>query len=277
MDGYYLYTNQPNTIHPKARVYFKEFFFNTKNVDKNRLVRVYIPSTYEDDNPSHRFKVIYMFDGKNLFDDYTSFVGEWHIDESIEKMIEDRVNDGYIVVGIDAPKVGLDRSLEMTPDEVDGLRRYNPNRYRGYASILAEFVFKTVKPDVDKNFHTIPDYTGVGGSSMGGLMAFYIAAKYQKEIKFTLPFSPAFFLLKWDNLKRFLDDTITHDFPKTFFYIGGQGFERVFVKSTLKVYDYLLDHGFSHDHIKLIYDSDKEHNERAWSDYFPIMLTRIDS
>ena len=32
------------------------------------------------------YNFIYMFDGKNLFDDYTSFVGEWHIDETIEYM-----------------------------------------------------------------------------------------------------------------------------------------------------------------------------------------------
>ena len=55
------------------------------------------------------------------------------------------------------------------------------------------------------------------------------------------------------------------------------GFERVFVENTLRVYNYLMDHKFGHEHIKIIYDSDKEHNERAWREYFPIMLKRIDS
>ena len=275
MSEYYLYTNQPNTIHPKARVYFKEFFFATKNRFKNRLVRVYLPSTYEDENSSHRFKVIYMLDGKNLFDDYTSFVGEWGIDESIEQMIEEKVNDGYIVVGIDAPEDGIDRSLEMSPYGVARASRYKL-KDEGYAELLSEFIFKTVKPDIDSHFHTIPDYTGVGGSSMGGLMALILALNYQKEIKFCLSFSPAIFLFKWDNFKKYLDERLSTDLPKIFFYIGGNGFERVFVENTLRVYNYLMDHKFGHEHIKIIYDSDKEHNENAWRQYFPIMLERID-
>ena len=31
MNGYELYTKKPNTIDPKARVYFKTFFFDTNN------------------------------------------------------------------------------------------------------------------------------------------------------------------------------------------------------------------------------------------------------
>ena len=276
MNGYTLYTNEPNTIHPRARVYTKSFYFDTNNEFKNRLVRVYLPSTYEFDNPHHRFKVIYMLDGKNLFDDYTSFVGEWGVDESIENMIENHINDGYIVVGIDAPNTDIDRSLEMSPK---GIRRTHKNELKGegYAHLLGKFIFEVVKPDIDKTFHTLKDYTGVGGSSMGGLMAFYLALEYQKEIKFSLAFSPAFFLFKWDNFKAYLDRTVTENLPKIFLYVGGVGFERIFVETTLRTYNYLMDKGFSHDQIKLIYDSDKEHNEKDWREYFPVLLERIDN
>ena len=176
MNGYNLYTNTPNTIDYRARVYFKTFHFETKNDFKDRLVRVYIPSTYNFDDPNHRFKVIYMMDGKNLFYDYTSFVGEWGIDESIEAMIQNHINDGYIVVGIDAPNTDIDRSLEMSPDELRRNKKYQLNG-KGYASLLGKFIFEVVKPDIDKTFYTLPDYTGVGGSSMGGLMAFYLATE----------------------------------------------------------------------------------------------------
>ena len=276
-NSYKLYTKLPNTIHPNAKVYFKEFFFNTKNKSKNRLVRVYVPSNYEPNNPSHRFKVIYMMDGKNLFDDYTSFVGEWGIDETIEDMIVNKVNDGYIVVGIDAPVDGYDRSLEMSPDEIEPLSRYNPKKDKGYASLFGKFIFETVKPDIDKNFYTMPDYTGVGGSSMGGLMAIYLAFEYQKEIKFALAFSPALFLEKWVSIKKYVDARVSKNLPKIFFYVGGNGFERLFVKNTIRFYNYLFDLGFSHDHIKLLFDSDKEHNEKPWRYYFPIALSRIDN
>ena len=275
MSNYELYTKQPNTIHPRARVYFKEFFFNTKNECKNRLVRVYIPSTYDFDNSDKRFKVIYMLDGKNLFDDYTSFVGEWGIDESIESLIDEIITEGYIVVGVDAPKDGDDRSLEMSPRGIERARKYKL-KGEGYADLLGEFIFNTVKPDIDKSFHTVPDYIGVAGSSMGGLMALYLALEYQNKIKFCLSFSPAIFLFKWDNFKAYLDKRFSHHLPRIFFYIGGKGFERIFVENTLRVYNYLIDKGVGHDNVKLIYDSDKEHNEKAWREYFPSMLKRID-
>ena len=275
MNGYILYNKIPNTIDSRARVYTKSFFFDTNNNFKNRLVRVYIPSTYDFDNPNKRFKVIYMLDGKNLFDDYTSFVGEWGIDESIEDMIQNHINDGYIVVGIDAPNTDLDRSLEMSPQELIRTQKYQlPGE--GYAHLLGKFIFEVVKPDIDKTFYTQSDYTGVGGSSMGGLMAFDLALKYQNQIKFALAFSPAFFLIKWESFKAYLDKNITPKLPKIYLYVGGVGFEELFIKSTLKTYNYLLDREFTKDHIKYIYDPSKEHNEKAWREYFPSMLTEID-
>ncbi len=275
MNGYKQYLGEPNTIDSRARVFYKYFKIDTNNSFTNRLVRVYIPSTYNHNDSNHRFKVIYMFDGKNLFDDYTSFVGEWGIDESIEEMIANKVNDGYIVVGIDAPETDIDRSLEMSPTGIKRNRKYEL-RGDGYAHKLGKFIMNVVKPDIDKNFHTNPDYSGVGGSSMGGLMAFYMAVEYRLQFKFCLSFSPAFFLFKWDNFKAYLDREIDDKLPKIYFYIGGQGFEKIFVETTLRTYNYLLDRGYSHEHIKLIYDSDKEHNEKAWREYFPKMLLRID-
>lgn len=275
INGYKRYLDVPNTIDYRARVYYKYFKIDTNNTFTNRLIRVYIPSTYDFYNSNHRFKVIYMFDGKNLFDDYTSFVGEWGIDESIEAMIEQKLNDGYIVVGIDAPETDIDRSLEMSPTGIKRNKKCPPHG-DGYAHKLSKFVVKVVKPDIDMTFFTIPDFSGVGGSSMGGLMAFYLAAEYKKEFKFCLSFSPAFFLFKWDNFKAYLDRTVDDKMPRIYFYIGGQGFERIFVETTLRVYNYLIDKGYSHEHIKLIYDSDKEHNEKAWREYFPMMLLRID-
>lgn len=273
INDYYLYNKTPNTIHFLARVYTKTFFFATNNNFKDRLVRVYLPSTYDFHNPNQRFKVIYMLDGKNLFDDYTSFVGEWGIDESIEEMIHENISKGYIVVGVDAPNTDIDRSLEMSPR---GIKRTHKNELKGdgYAHKLVDFIFEVVKPDIDKTFFT-DGKIGVAGSSMGGLMAFYLALSRPEEIEFSLAFSPAFFLFKWDNFKSYLDKTVKNNLPKIFFYVGGQGFERVFVETTLRTYNYLLDKGYTHQHIKIIYDSDKEHNEKAWREYFPIMLQRI--
>ncbi len=276
MNGYEQYFGEPNTIHPSGRVFYKTFHMDTLNSFSERRVRVYLPSTYDFDNPNHRFKTIYMLDGKNLFDDYTSFVGEWHIDESIEESINRGESDGYIVIGIDAPETDIDRSLEMSIEGVNRKKKYQMGE--GYAYKLAKFIFEVVKPDIDENFHTLreKEFTGVGGSSMGGLMAFYLAMEYREHINYALCFSPAFFLLDWNSFKSYLDKKVNKDSPKIFFYTGGKGFESLFVEPTLQTYNYFMNKGYSHDDIKLLYDSEKEHNEAAWAIYFPEMLRRID-
>ena len=97
-----LYKKRPNTI-SKGFLYTAELEFDVPNVDRKRLVRVYLPSTYDFENPDNRFAVMYMMDGKNLFDDYTSYVGEWHVDEAIEKRIRQH-KEACIIVGIDSAK-----------------------------------------------------------------------------------------------------------------------------------------------------------------------------
>ena len=270
INNYKLYKAEPNTIDPNARVYFKTFYFDTNNVFKNRLVRVYIPSTYDFSNPNKRFPVLYMLDGKNLFDDYTSFVGEWGIDETIESFIKDKKSDGVIVVGIDAPNNDLDRSMEMTPPGIRHVKGYFTNE-DGYADVLAKFIFNIVKPDIDKTFFTLPDKenTGVGGSSMGGLMSFYLGCLYPSKIKYCLNFSSAFFLFDEKELeKKILLKYISKKLPRMYFYVGGVGFEAEFVKPVKWVYEYMLAHGYSSDDIKLLIDESKEHNEKAWREYF---------
>ena len=176
-----LYKKRPNTI-SKGFLYTAELEFDVPNVDRKRLVRVYLPSTYDFENPDNRFAVMYMMDGKNLFDDYTSYVGEWHVDEAIEKRIRQH-KEACIIVGIDSAKKDIDRTLEMTPHS-DHIAYYDDDTELGYAEDLADSIMNFLKPLIDETFFTLSDYlnTAIGGSSMGGLMAFYMGMKYKEEI-----------------------------------------------------------------------------------------------
>ena len=92
-----------------------------------------------------------MLDGKNLFDDYTSFVGEWGIDETIERFIQEG-DEGYIVIGIDAPNENVARSQEMSPDGMNRNKKYEmPGS--GYASLLGDFIFNIVIKVSKSNFN----------------------------------------------------------------------------------------------------------------------------
>lgn len=271
---YALYDVWPNTVSPLGHLFVKNFYFKeTKNQYKNRMVRVYLPSTYEFDNPNKRFPVLYMMDGKNLFDDYTSFVGEWKIDEIIEGFINKKISDGIIVVGIDAPKGGLERHDEMA---LPNLKSKDQGRFDGYgyADTFADFIFNTIKKDIDQTFYTKKEkqFTGVGGSSMGGLMAYYLATQYKDDIGYALCFSPAFFLYNYEELKeKFLLPNIKN-LPRIYLYVGGQQFEEEFVESTFNTYQLLREEGYTTHNVVFVMDSEMMHNEKAWSKYFPDAL-----
>ena len=278
INGFKLWEKEPNTICDGARVFTKEIYFKTKNRYKNRLIRVYLPSTYDFSDSNKRFPVIYMLDGKNLFDDHTSFVGEWGVDETIEESISNGETSGIIVVGVDAPKNGKARALEMIPKGIKAResRLRNIGDKDVYAELLGDYIFKLVKPIIDETFYTLPDkyHTGVGGSSMGGLMAFYLATEYSEYCNYSLAFSPAFFLFEEESFNSYLEYMFNRkqDIGNIYFYVGGVGFEKQFVKSTNRAFQFMKDIGYTDTQIKYVYDKTQEHNEKAWRIYFPDAL-----
>ena len=148
------------------------FTMTMTSLNKTRKIRVWTPSSY-DPNGTKRYPVLYMHDGQNLFDKYTSFAGEWGIDESIEALIESKGIDGFIVVGIDN---GSDRMIEYTPNWGD-----TPEMEGGK---YGEFIINELKPHIDKNYLTLKDRenTMIGGSSMGGLISFILALNIKTHL-----------------------------------------------------------------------------------------------
>jgi len=136
-----------------------------------RDIAVYLPPSYRRDS-ERRYPVIYMHDGQNLFDQATSYAGEWQVDETMEKLAA----DGYeaIIVGID--NMGGKRIAEYGPF-VDPF--HGPGEGERYVAFLTE----TLKPQIDREFRTLlgPEFTGVFGSSMGGLISLF-AFFYAPEV-----------------------------------------------------------------------------------------------
>ena len=88
-----------------------------------------------------RIPVLYMFDGQNLFDQITSFAGEWCVDETLDQLYKGQ-HFRLIVVGID--NGGADRLNEYTPWS-------NPTYGGGQGDLTMRFVKETLKPYVDSN------------------------------------------------------------------------------------------------------------------------------
>ena len=124
-----------------------------------RDLLAYLPPSYGDGD--RRYPVIYMHDGQNLFDQATSFGGEWRVDETMEA-------EGVEAIVIGVPNMGEERCEEYSPwvDAKAG---------GGCGDDYLEFLVRTVKPLVDESFRTLPDreHTGIVGSSMGGLISLY--------------------------------------------------------------------------------------------------------
>lgn len=57
---------------------------------------VYLPPSYETSTTA--YPVLYMHDGQNLFDEATSYSGEWQVDETLEMLSAEGIE--MIVVGI---------------------------------------------------------------------------------------------------------------------------------------------------------------------------------
>ncbi len=129
-----------------------------------RRVWVYLPPGYHDSTA--RYPVLYMHDGQNLFDDATSFAGEWHVDETCESLIASGDIQPIIVVGID--NGGGARINEYTPWP-DG--SFGGGGADDYLAALRDVLV----PEIDARYRTIPERQSrfMAGSSLGGLVSCY--------------------------------------------------------------------------------------------------------
>lgn len=149
-----------------------------------RNIWIYLPPDYQQE--SKRYPVLYMQDGQNLFDDETSFAGEWHIDETLDSLYN-AGNSGCIVVGIE--NNGARRIAEYTPNA-------HPKYGGGEGEKYVDFLIKNLKPFIDSTYRTKPEaeFTGIGGSSLGGLISYYAATRHSDTFGKCLVFSPSFWI-----------------------------------------------------------------------------------
>jgi predicted alpha/beta superfamily hydrolase len=134
-------------------------------------VLVYLPPGY-DREPHRRYPVLYLQDGQNLFDEATAFSHEWQVDETAERLIAAGEIAPVIIVGI--ANAGEGRMDEYTPTRD---RRHHAG---GGATRYGRMLVEELKPFVDATYRTLPDpaHTGLGGSSLGGLLSLFLGLQY---------------------------------------------------------------------------------------------------
>src|SRR6266699_1445032 len=161
---------QPHTLTGDIRVH-KNFHSTILNNDRD--VIVYLPPGYQA-GLKRRYAVLYLHDGQNLFDGATSFIPgqEWRVDETAQRLIAAGKIEPLIIVGV--YNTGKDRINEYTPAE-------DPKyKLGGKADLYGRMLVEELKPFIDSHYRTKRDAksTGLGGSSLGGLVSLYLSLKY---------------------------------------------------------------------------------------------------
>ena len=142
--------------------------FRSAILGNERDIWVYLPRGYRRNRREH-YPVFYMHDGQNLFDAATAFNGvEWGVDETAQRLIREGLMQPTIIVAV--ANTGLHRIDEYAPTQ----GRSGPRRRRRSKGLLRKygrFLAEELKPFIDKIYRTQPaaEFTGLGGSSLGGL------------------------------------------------------------------------------------------------------------
>jgi predicted alpha/beta superfamily hydrolase len=150
-----------------------------------RDVLVYLPPSYV--TSGRHYPVVYMHDGQNLFDPATSFAGEWHVDETMERL----ATEGTEAIVIAIPNMGADRPNEYGPF-------HDPSAGGGHGDAYIAFLTDTLRPLIDAQFRTRtePAQTGIMGSSMGGLISLYGFLRRPDVFGFAGVMSPSLWFAK---------------------------------------------------------------------------------
>jgi enterochelin esterase-like enzyme len=234
------------------------------HLSEARDVIVWLPPGY-DENPDARYPVLYMHDGRQVFDPATSTWGkDWRVDDVAQEMIP---------AGKMAPCIVVASDCTARRNEEYGIGAEG----EAYEAWLVE----ELKPAVDAAFRTDPARNAVAGASMGGLISFLIAWRRPDVFQSAGVLSPAFgsgFRGKesfTSLVKRFIDSTPMPDPPPVLFVSCGDGdpLEQDLLRGTEEIVPYLLSKGYSEEKIVRRFPLHGEpHNEESWSHLVPEFL-----
>jgi len=239
---------------PKVHLVSDEF--EIPQLNKTRKVWALLPHDY--DTTTERYPVMYLQDAQNLFNEKAQY-GNWEIDKKLAVMAEYEI--GKIIV-IAVEHADNERILEFNVG--------NTVLGAGQGKKYIRFLTDTLKPFVDANFRTKTEreFTGIGGSSMGGLVSIFSGIMYPEVFGKLMIFSPSLWVVPKIKLS-FLDMDESEE-TRIYLYAGGDESATMvdhvknFKKRLLKK-DSLKDKMM----VRLSINEQGKHNERYWSDEFP--------
>ncbi len=229
--------------------------FEIPQLNKTRKIWALLPHDY--DKSSESYPVMYLQDAQNLFNENAKY-GNWEIDKKLAVMSEYKI--GKIIV------------IAVEHAEKDRIKEYNVGKTvlgKGQGKKYIQFLTETLKPFVDSNFRTKKEreFTGIGGSSMGGLVSIFSGLLYPEVYGKLMIFSPSLWVvptLKMDS------DSVNSNDTKIYLYAGGNE-SATMIEHVRLFKKNMIASEFVQGKMKinLSINMQGKHSETYWSDEFP--------
>lgn len=244
--------------------------FASRFLPTPRDVLVYLPPGYRR-STRRRYPVLYLHDGQNVFDAATAFGGvEWNVDESAQRLINRRLVEPVIIVAV--ANTGEQRIHEYAPTRGvidDSAKR--KKRSRGLLRKYGRFLTEELKPFIDREYRTKTEaeFTGLGGSSLGGLATLVLGLWFPQVFNRLAVLSPSIW---WDDCVIYkMVDELEEKLPLKIWLDTGThepGWERGAV-----LRDKLIEKGWRlYDDLQFTEVEGADHSEAAWAARFEEVL-----
>lgn len=239
---------------PIIEVLSEEFYI--PQLKRSRKITVLLPADYYK-NTIKNYPVVYMNDAQNLYGEGSDY-GNWEVDKRLSLLKKHQ--------GLDVIIVALDHGNGNRQEE------YSPYKtnIKGQGMRYATFIVRNLKPLIDSTYRTLSErqFTGIGGSSMGGLISIYTGMMYPETIGRLMVFSPAL----WTSPKIYFDAVEFFNPLDTKIYIYGGGNEsETMIPNIEKLKSTIESQGFATNKLQIRAEVDPkgEHNESRWGQEFP--------
>lgn len=259
---------------------------------RDRSVYVWLPPGFSD---TQRYDVLYMQDGNMLFDANATWNGqEWKVDEVVGGLIREGRIRPIIVVGI--PNAGAARHAEYFPqkpfealpetaqDDLYDRSRAESNSLFSrdvYSDSYAAFIVNEVVPYIEGAYPVSKgrEHRYLAGSSMGGLISWYVAMEYPDYFAGVISMST-----HWpgdmdgtsgafDAFRNYIEEKLPSvSGLKIYFDYGDQTLDQLYPPLQKQIDQVFVEQRYSEDDWISLFFPGANHSEVAWAQRLAVPL-----